>query len=97
MFICVVFIQFGKSYDLKLALAQVGWLTQQGLVIVSVASSLLRVGLLAGVVNTAVITLESNGMTDCFPINSHTQCFFMEMEFILTKQFLFCERNCPET
>ena len=51
MFICEVFIQFGKCRDLQKALAEVGWLSQQGLEIVSVARSLLRVDLLAGVVN----------------------------------------------
>ena len=40
------------------ALAQVGWLTQPALVIVSVASPLQRLGLLAGVVNLAVITFQ---------------------------------------
>ena len=51
MFICEVFVQFGKCRDLQEALAEGGWLSQQGLEIVSVARSLLRVGLLAGVVN----------------------------------------------
>ena len=46
----------------------------------SYARSLLRVGLLAAVVNLAVMTLESNGATDCFPDNSHARCFSMEIE-----------------
>ena len=65
------------------------------LVVVSFASLLLRFGKLAGVVNLAVMTLESNGVTDCFPVNTHTPCFPMETEIRLVKNyyiliFIFC-------
>lgn len=54
------------------------WRTHQGTEVISVARSLLRVGLLAGEV--IFIALESTDLTDCFPVISLTPCIPREIE-----------------
>lgn len=66
------------------------WRTHQGTEVISVARSLLRVGLLAGEV--MFIALESTDLTDCFPVISLTPCISREIELVaLAKSFLFRE------
>ena len=66
LFVCVVFIQCGKSHNLLRALAQVGWLTrQQGLGGISVARRLLR---------SLFYRLRCLGVYLRFPSYSQTPC-----------------------